>query len=387
MINRFWSGLFTILLLSGCGWDGTATRPNDFSKLTSITISAVYPAIANGTSTKLTAIGHYSGGFSRDITEQVAWSSASPAVADFRYTTAPNINRVTGNSPGAAVVTAALDGVSATYTVTVSTATIQTMTISPATASLPMGLTKQFSASGTFSDATTQDLTFDAVWGPSPGTYATVSNDTASKGLATALITGTGDETITASFGAVPVSGSATLTVTAAVLQSITVTPANPVKIGAVDVQFIATGTYSDGTAVDITSSSTWASSQTSVATIVATSGLAKTNGAGTTIISATRDGIRGTTTLTQTLKALILTPTSLTLTSTTSNRFKVTATLFDNTTQDVTALSEWTSSAITVATVNNGTDKGLVTGVSVGSATITATYGGQPASATVTVQ
>ncbi|HIJ87019.1 MAG TPA: hypothetical protein HPP97_04955 [Desulfuromonadales bacterium] len=387
MIKRFWSGLCMILLLSGCGWDGTATRPNDFTRLTSITISAVSASIANGTSTKLTATGHFSGQFSRDVTDQVVWTSNNEGVAKFDYTVAPNKNRVTAKGVGSAVITATLDGVSATYSLTVSNATINTITITPATVSVPKGLTTQFAASGTFSDTTVQDLTFDATWGPSAGTFATVSNDPASKGRATTRAIGT--ESISATFGAFPAlpATPATLTVTAAVLQLITVTPANPIKIGITTFSFTATGNYSDGTTVDVTARANWVSSQTSVATIVATSGSATTAAAGTTTISATLDGITGITTLTQSLKALVLTPTSVILTATTSSRFKVTATLFDNTTQDVTALSEWTSSAVTVATVNNSTDKGLVSGVATGSATITATYGGQPVTATVTVQ
>ncbi|MFZ4855885.1 MAG: Ig-like domain-containing protein [Desulfuromonadaceae bacterium] len=389
MVNRFWSGLCMVLLLSGCGWDGTATRPNDFSQLTSITISAVYPTIANGTSTKLTAIGHYSGGFSRDITDKVAWSSASPTAADFKYTTAPNKNRVTGNAPGSSIVTATLDGVSATYTVTVSNATVQTVMVTPATASVAKGLAVQFTASGLFSDSTTQDLTFDAVWGTTPGTFASVSNDPASKGLATSSAVGT--ESITATFGTFP-APPATLTVTAAVLQLITVTSTiDPLIVVGIStaVPFTATGTYSDKSTGNITSQVTWESSQTSVATFDSTnSGIATTKGAGTTIISASLGGVSGTKNLTQTLKTLSITPASLTLTASASGRFKTTATFFDNTTQDVTATSEWTSSPTSVATVNNTTDKGLVNGVAAGTATITATYKGLSASpVTVTVQ
>lgn len=385
MINRFWSGLLTVLLLSGCGWDGTPTRQNDFTKLTSISISADSSTIANGTSIKLVATGHFSGQFSRDITDEAVWSSASPAVADFKYSTAPNKNRVTAVTPGSAVVTATVDGVSATYTLTVSNATIQAMMISPAAASIPMGLTKQFSASGTFSDATTQDLTFDADWKSSPGTHATVS-----KGLVTALKTGSGDETITAAFGVVPVSGTATLTVTAATLQSITVTPANSSIAGlSKTVTFAAIGNFSDGTAVDITSTAVWTSSQTGIASIVANSGVATTVAVGTTSISATRDGVSGKTNLTvSTLvlnaNGLQISPTFPTLSIGTPQQFIVTATFSDGSTQNVAtnANTTWTSNS-TVATVNS---TGSVTGNVAGSATITAAYGGQSVSTNVTV-
>ena len=84
-------------------------------------------------------------------------------------------------------------------------------------------------------------------------------------------------------------SGAATLTVSSsATLQSIAVSPASPtVGIGNA-VQFTATGTYSDNSTKDITSSVTWASSNPSFATIVATTGLATGVAVGTTEITAT---------------------------------------------------------------------------------------------------
>lgn len=85
-------------------------------------------------------------------------------------------------------------------------------------------------------------------------------------------------------------SSAAVLTVTAAgvTLQSIAVTPASPsVGIGST-VQFAATGTYSDTSMKNITSSVTWASSNASFATIGAATGLATGVAVGTTEITAT---------------------------------------------------------------------------------------------------
>ena len=109
MRNLIWSGLVMAVLLSGCGWSGTASRPNTITPLTSITITAAYSTIAQGTSVKLTATGNYSGLFTRDISDQVTWSSNSntPAVANFT----PNVpNRVAGLAPGSAVLSATLGG-------------------------------------------------------------------------------------------------------------------------------------------------------------------------------------------------------------------------------------------------------------------------------------
>ena len=87
----------------------------------------------------------------------------------------------------------------------------------------------------------------------------------------------------------------ATLTVTAATLQSIAVTPANPSIAPGANQQFVATGTYSDATTAVITGSVTWGSATTSVATISA-GGLAHAVAAGTSSISATLGGVSGST-------------------------------------------------------------------------------------------
>ncbi|MDA8427720.1 MAG: Ig-like domain-containing protein [Geobacteraceae bacterium] len=390
MINLLWSGLLTVLLLSGCGWSGTPTRgPEGIIPLSSIAIVPVSSTIAAGTSTTLTAIGYYAG-VPSDITKLVTWSSGNTAAAAFNYTTAPNTNRVTGVAAGSAVITATVGGVSGTYPLTVSTATVTGMTITPANPSLASGLTQQFAVSGTFSNSTTQDLTFDATWGPTPGTYATVSNDPASKGLATALKAGV--ETITATFGgATPATTQ--LTVTSPILQSIAVTPANSSVAGfSKTVNFTATGTYSDGTTADVTNTATWASSNTSFATIVSTSGVATTVAAGTTSISATLGSITGKTNLTVTAPVLKtdglqISPanSTMSLSSGTTQQFTLTATYTDNSTQTVTSISSWSiTPASTIATVNTAT--GLVTATATGIVTIQASYLGQTVSTNLTI-
>ena len=98
---------------------------------------------------------------------------------------------------------------------------------------------------------------------------------------------------------------------TAATLNSIAVTPANPTIQAGATQQFTATGTYSDNSTKDITSQATWASSNTAVATI-SPAGLASGVSAGATTISATQNGITGNTMLTVQGAPLAITTTSL---------------------------------------------------------------------------
>jgi len=89
-------------------------------------------------------------------------------------------------------------------------ATLSSIAVTPANPSLPVGSTRQFAATGTYSDGTSQDITTQVTWSSSAGNIATVSNVAGSQGLATGGPS-VGTTTISASLGTV--SGSTILTV------------------------------------------------------------------------------------------------------------------------------------------------------------------------------
>ena len=378
MVTLIRSSLLLLLLLSGCGWDGTPTRQNDFVPLTSIEISAVSSTIAAQTSTRITATGNFSGLFTRDISDQAVWSSDAPTVADFASPT--DRSRVTGLVPGAAVLRATVGSLSSTFSLTVSNATATSMVITPAAPSVPKGRTSQFSVIGTFSDATTQDLTFDASWSSSAPAVATISDTAGSKGLAQALTAGT--TTITSTFGGV--SDSTLLTVTAPVLQSIAITPASPLLLTLSTRNFTAIGTYSDGSTPDISSQAAWNSSNTGVATIGASSGTATALLQGTTAITATLDGVSGTTSLRATggnLTSFTVSPTTVTLVKDTTVRMTATGTFSNagtSVTRDISGAVQWTPANTSLATVTAaGGNVMLLNAIAVTpTTTITATAG-----------
>ncbi|WP_191966220.1 Ig-like domain-containing protein [Oryzomonas japonica] len=383
MRNLLWSGVLMVLL-SGCGWDGTATRNNDITPLTAITITADYSTIALNTSVKLKATGNYSGLFTRDISDKVTWTSDTPTVAAFATTANPN--RVTGKGAGSAVLTATLGSVSATYAMKVSTATPTAVTVTPAAPTLAKGLTTQFAATGTFSDGSTQVLTFDAAWASSDATVASVSDaadDT--KGLATALAAGT--TTISATFGGI--SGTAILTATAPTLQSIAVSPAKPSVLSLTKTAFTATGTYSDGTTGDITSQVTWASSNTNAAPAPA-AGTTVTSAPGTTTISATLGSVGGSTTLKVTggtLTSFSISPNSRTLVKGTMGRISATGVFSDGTSRDITGALAWTVDFPNRATLTEPSGNVMwVSALASGAVTITADSASLRKTATVTV-
>jgi hypothetical protein len=84
----------------------------------------------------------------------------------------------------------------------------------------------------------------------------------------------------------------------AAALQSIAVAPADPAVTKGGTQQFNATGTFSDGSSQDLTGRVAWASANIAVATISGT-GLASALSPGSSAISASLDGVTGSTVLT----------------------------------------------------------------------------------------
>src|SRR6202050_2405308 len=159
--------------------------------------------------------------------------------------------------------------------------TLESITISPTSASIGVGATKAFTATGHYSDGSTQNLTSTATWSSTVTSVAAVS-----AGLATAAAAGSTN--IAAKSGSVT-SSAALLTVAAAttppVLQSITLNPPSAsISVGGT-AQVSATGHYSDGSTQNLTSTASWSSTVTSVAAVSA--GLATAAAAGSTNIAA----------------------------------------------------------------------------------------------------
>src|SRR5262249_38546438 len=141
------------------------------------------------------------------------------------------------NSGAARQATITIAGL--TYTVNEDAAgsgvSLSSITVTPNPASVPAGLTQQFTATGNYSDGSVKNLTASATWASSSTSIATIN----SAGLATGVTQG-GPVTITAMLNGV--SGTAQLTVTAPVLQTITVSPSSATVVAGLTQQFTATG-------------------------------------------------------------------------------------------------------------------------------------------------
>ncbi len=285
-------GSTSIIATSG-SVSGSTTLTVTAAALVSITVTPPNPSIAKGTHQQFTAIGNFTDNTTKDITNSVVWSPSDNSIATISNTEGSR-GLATGVAAGSTGIIATFGSVSGSATLTVTAATLASITVTPPNTSIVKGTQQQFTAIGTFTDNTTQDITNLVVWSLSDNSIATISNAAGSRGLATGVAAGS--TSIIATSGSV--SGSATLTVTAATLVSITVTPANAYVGFHTNVQYTAIGHFSDNTTQDITQLVTWSSSNTSVATISnqpGSKGLATTDGViGMTVITATSGNISG---------------------------------------------------------------------------------------------
>jgi hypothetical protein len=385
-----------------------------------------------GLTEQFTAEGAFSDGKSYDLTSLVTWTSSSLSVATIN-TTGNAIGVVTAVAPGSTTISAAFNGSApATAILTVNSMDLVSMAVSTVSSlTVPGGRSIQFSARGLFTDGSTlstHDITSFVTWSALPSTVAYISNT----GLVTALGPANAVSTITAT-AALPLfntttTGIATITISAATLQSITVTPSSPTLPVGTTQKFLAVANYSDGTnydvstlvswstgaatnpiatmftgmvqkfqamgtynggTVDISSLAAWSSSDTNVAYIYP-SGYALAIGSGTTQITATHDGITATTSLGVSpevaLNSIIVTPANLTLSAGQSQQYLATGIYADGSVNNLTSFVTWSSSLPSVATV---TSTGVATAVGSSglAANISASLGSFTGSTNLTIQ
>jgi len=156
--------------------------------------------------------------------------------------------------------------------------TLTSITVTPSTPSVAVNSTKQMTATGTYDDGSTKNITASVSWSSDDTSVATVSD--------TGLVTGLEPGSVRVTATSETISGSTSVTVMVANLRSIAVNPTSASITSDQTQQFTAIGTLEDRSTVDITDAVTWKSSKTGVAT-VNTSGLATAQGSGTTNITA----------------------------------------------------------------------------------------------------
>jgi PKD repeat protein len=242
---------------------------------------------------------------------------------------------------------------------TVTSATLSQIAVTAPSASLPVGATQSYTATGIYSDGSSVDLTDLVTWSSSVPGLASITPD----GLATGVKFDANPVQITAAFGGR--TGTANLTVNSATLSQIAVTAATAAIPKGIVQEYTATGTYSNGTKFDLTDLATWSSSAPAVATITK-EGLVtgvQFDANPVQIIAAFggRTGAANLTVNSATLAQITVTAPATTIPKGVSQAYKATGTYSNGSTFDLTDQATWASSAPSIASI---TAEGLATGV-----------------------
>jgi hypothetical protein len=271
-------------------------------------------------------------------------------------------------------VSAELGGITNTveFTVELPPPSLTSLAVSPVDATNLIGTTRRFSATGTYSDGSTQDLSTAVTWASSDLAVAGIDTN----GLVTAVAPGL--SLIFAEFDGLTNSVQLIVALPPPSLTSLAVSPVNATNLVGTIRFFIATGTYSDGSTQDLTTAVTWVSSDLPIVTID-TNGLATTLSQGTALISAELGGITNTIQFTielppPTLISLAVSPVSSTNYVGTTRLLSATGTYSDGATQDLATAVTWVSADTAVATIDTN---GLVTALGSGTSLISAEFAG----------
>ncbi len=190
MLRTRWLSLTaTALVLVQVSCHGFFTDPI----LTSISVTPSNPNVAVGSTQQFTAVGVNDDGSTTNVSS-VTWSASPDSVA-----TIDANGLATAVAAGAAVITAQSDTLTGQTTMNVTTSPLTSITISSPNSvqTVAAGSTLQLTATATFADNTSKDVTSQVTWQSSNTAVATIS----ATGLVTGVAASATPVTITATSG------------------------------------------------------------------------------------------------------------------------------------------------------------------------------------------
>lgn len=350
----------------------------------SLAVSPSGPVFAKGTTQQLAATGTYSDGSTKDLTTQVSWSVMD--VMGSGVVSVDGKGLLLGKSVGKAAVSARYRTKTATTTAEVTAAALTGLGVSPSTPSIAKGTSQAFKAMGTFTDGSTQEIPSGVTWSIADLIGSGVATIDAA-GVATGKALGS--STVTAAY--MGKTAAATLQVTAAALSALRVDP-SPAKLAkGVRKQFAVLGSYTDGSSLDLTAMSVWKAVDVTGAGVLSVTGAGQVTALspGTAKLSATyltETAVAEVEVTPAVLNALAVAPKTMSLSRTASRAVQAVGSYSDGTSQDLSSMVSWSAVDVTGSGVVSVDAKGVVTGRSLGTATVTASYLGLLDSSAVTV-
>lgn len=352
--------------------------------LSSIAVSPRTPKVPRGLTKQFTVTAKYSDGTTQDVTGTATWSVKDTVGIDVALIDSTGL--VTARSIGEARVQARYQTKTSYTTMEVTAPARTALVISPSNPSIAKGTSIPFSATATYSDGSSGDVTAQVIWGV---------GDVDGTGVAAI---GSGGVAFAKAMGRARISAEldgdmaeTQLTVTAAAVVSIGITPGSASVPKGTSQRFAALATLSDGATQDVTAVAAWSAadlSGTGVASVDST-GVARGNQIGKARITCSYGGRSAEAQLQVTpaeLAGLSLEPKSVKLALGLGTKLSAIGQFTDGSQQDVSALTMWSVTDLIgsgVASIDLG---GRVQSKARGTARVTATFGTQTASATVEV-
>lgn len=368
----------TITSPTGSSFSASTILNVTSAQLQSVVVVPFNPSIASTTKLDLTAIGIFSDSSTQDLTTLVSWASFNPLVASV----ATREGKVTGVSAGSTMISATspavLGGIRGVSSIKVTSATLASITVMPANVFTSPGNTVAYTALGSFSDGSNQNVS----------AIASLSSDetgVASTASSVATAEGVGQATLMETLGSI--RGVTTLSVASPQQISIAITPGSAQLAQQTSTQLKATGTLDSGGTQDLTTAVCWTSSSPKVATVGWQTGILTGVAPGQSTITASlgsvSETIQGKVT-NASLTSITLSPPNPTLSLGASQSFTATGHFADGSSETLLGPT-WTSSDPAVAVVDSSS--GFLSSTGTGVATITATANGVSGSTNVTVQ
>lgn len=327
-----------------------------------------------GVRVKLEALGVFSDGTTRDVTDSVSWIPSDGNLGLFET------SRGWLNTVGAGELTVRATGgpvsrkIEATATITIVSLDLDELLPSPAVLEIPVKETQQFQAFGLFSDGKSYDVSHKISWSYAGSGASSISNSGSSKGRFSAgLSAGSGVLTATHSDGMAATV--AVTVVSGATVSSIEMSPRSlelP-KGNTYQRVLTATVTYSNGFQAQATRGTY--SGTSGIVDAFGSGGIGGvvTRGVGDGTVTLYYDALTDSIPVTVTdaaLESLSLSPRSLTLPAGLTSKVFCTGSFSDDSRRDISDTLVWSSSNTRVATVEPG---GRLTTHENGVATITA--------------